>query len=167
MNDISVGIEMFQDSNGGITEATIASAVLIGDVLTRELGIQRQFPSETAICTRFASPFKRHKYTYIAVGKAGKDYCVLLGPRNLTLNRGVGDPGDLHWHAFSDAYYLKFDVDQGNHLEAWYMTQSVCLVWIAVNVHCVPVTRTSTHLHLMGIHHGIWVPRPGDAPGEE
>ena len=167
MNDISVGIEMFQDSNGGITEATIASAVLIGDVLTRELGIQRQFPSETAICTRFASPFKRHKYTYIAGGKAGKDYCGLLGHRNLTRNRGVGDPGDLIWQAFSDAYYQKFDVDQGEDLEVWAMNQSDFLGYNDDDCDGVPGPGTIRDLKAMGIHHGIWVPRPGDAPGEE
>lgn len=162
MNDISVGIEMFQDSNGGITQATLNSAVLIGDVLTRELGIQRQFPSETKICTRFASPFKRHKHTYLPGGKAGKDYCGLLGHRNLTRNRGRGDPGDLIWIAFANANYQRFAVDLAEDQEVWALNQSDFLMYEDGDCDGVPGPGTVRDLKAMGIHHGIWVLRPGD-----
>lgn len=162
MNDISIGIEMFQDSKGGITMATLRSAVLIGDVLTRELGIQRQFPSEKKICKRFASPFQRHKHTYLADGRAGKDFCGILGHRNLTRNRGQGDPGDFIWKEFATAGYSRVSVDLGEDLEVWSMTQSDFLMFDEDDCDGIPGPGTIRALKALQVPHGMWVPRPGD-----
>lgn len=162
MNDVSVGIELFQDSKGGITVSTIRSAVRIADVLTRELGIQRQFPAEIGICKRFASPFPKNKYTFLAHGKSGKDFCGLLGHRNLTRNRGAGDPGDFVWHELAAAGYSRVKVDQGEDLAVWAMTQSEFLMFDEDDCDGVVGPGTLQALKVLGIQHGMWVPRPGD-----
>ena len=167
-NDVSVGIEMYQGADGSITRETIIAAVRILDVITRELGIQRQYALEDNICMRFAagtklpgSASRSRQLAYLPGGQSGKDFCGIWGHRNATKNRGKGDPGDFIWQALSNHGYESFVVDSTMDLEVWGVRQR------RLGVHhddCdgVPGPTTRRIIEADNQAHGLWVPRPGD-----
>lgn len=161
-NEVSIGIEMFQDSKGRISELTLETAVKVIDVITREFGIQRQIPVERTISRRFARDkkgWKRHqKLAYVRGGLAGKDYVGVWGHRNGTRNRGQGDPGDMIFHHLENAGYEKYQVGQDMDKEAWKTRQRN----LALRQDGVPGPKTVRALKKAGYENGIWVPRPSD-----
>jgi hypothetical protein len=54
VNDVSVGIEMYQTADGNVTPETLETCVKVVDVITREFKIQRQFCRDTGITQRLA-----------------------------------------------------------------------------------------------------------------
>lgn len=123
VNEITVGIEMYQAADGGVWESTLRAAVDIVDVITRELGIQRQYPLERTICRRFASPgvgvSRSQKLAHVPGGARGRDFCGVYGHRNVTRNRGMGDPGEEVFELLKEAGYEGYLVDQGDDLDVW------------------------------------------------
>lgn len=91
-NDYSVGIEMYQESDGGVYEATLDATVLL----------------VRAICDAMDIPFQFHAGRYnghpIARMLNGGIDCVgILGHRDNTEQRGWGDPGDEIFHRLQAA----------------------------------------------------------------
>lgn len=98
LNQLSIGIEMYQTLEGEITKATLATTVKIVNLLTEVLSIKRQYPITDKIDVRFASNsgswHKTRKLAYMPKGESGTNWNGVFGHRNLTRNRGKGDPGD-------------------------------------------------------------------------
>jgi hypothetical protein len=114
-NPYSIGIEMYQELDGTITVATLDTAVKICNVICNYLGITKQFPSSNAICQEFARPdgkwHSTKKRAYMRGGRSGANYSGVFGHRNLTRNRGKGDPGDIIFDLLEKEGYKRIDVD--------------------------------------------------------
>lgn len=162
VNGYTVGIEMYQDAEGGVHEATMECAADIVDVLTRIFGVQRQFPTETAICRRLANIVSTEPRTYIAGANRGRDFCGIYGHRNVTRNRGPGDPGDPIWGVLKTRGYEPYAIDTGADIDAWSQRQRE-LGLPAHDVDGVPEQHTRRLIALArGNPTGLWVHRPGD-----
>ncbi len=169
VNEITVGIEMYQAADGGVWESTLRAAVDIVDVITRAMGIQRQFPLEKSICRRFARPSvgttKTSKLAYVQGGARGRDFCGVYGHRNVTRNRGLGDPGDEVFDLLRQAGYEGFLVDHGDDLDVWSERQKQLGM---AEDDCDGIVNTITRnqiVHSRRNQYGLWVTRPGDEAG--
>lgn len=162
MNTRSIGIEIYQNSEGVITYESLETAVKVLDVITKELGIQRQFPVEANRIKRFASnnTGASWKLEYIKGGMEGRSFSGIFGHRNATRNRGKGDPGDKIFSYLVSAGYEAFAVDQDEDIAVWKTRQEQ--VGITSGVDGIPGPATRKALTKAGYKHGLWVSRPGD-----
>lgn len=162
VNGCTVGIEMYQDADGGMYQPTIDATCDLIDVITREMGIQRQTCTETAICRRFANIDPREPRTYMPGGGRGRDFVGVYGHRNATRNRGPGDPGDLIFAALTARGYEPFAVDDHADTETWAERQRALGVQER-DVDGIPGAHTRALIQ--SARHGgpgIWVERPCD-----
>ncbi len=111
-NEWSIGIEMYQESNGDVHEAVYASAVPLVKALCRALGIQFQIPKR---------PYKSSPLARMADG--GCHVVGVFGHRDNTHRRGVGDPGDEIFARLAAAGAERFDFDAKEELEVWRLRQ--------------------------------------------
>lgn len=114
VNPYSIGIEMYQELDGTITEATLNTAAKICETICNELSIAKQFPSSNSIIVEFARPdgkaHKTKKRAYMAGGLSGKEFFGVFGHRNATRNRGKGDPGDLVFDKLAKLGFIRLDI---------------------------------------------------------
>ena len=82
-NDWSVGIELYQEADSGVYEATFAAAVPVVRTICAALGIPYQY---------VADRYNGHPLQRMLNG--GSDVVGVTGHRSNTENRGWGDPGD-------------------------------------------------------------------------
>jgi hypothetical protein len=82
VNEVSIGIEIYQGSDAELYEGQLESVVALVDYLTRRFHIQRQYQW----------PYHRRPAARIASG--AQDVVGIFGHRDVTTNRGLGDPGD-------------------------------------------------------------------------
>lgn len=104
-NPWSVGIEMYQMSDGGIYEATLAATAALIKVLCAEFGIPEQLP-RGAYQNR---PLHR-------MINGGPDCVGVFGHRDNTDRRGRGDPGDEIYSRLAAAGFERLDYDAGEDL---------------------------------------------------
>jgi N-acetylmuramoyl-L-alanine amidase len=166
VNEITVGIEMYQGTDGMVCESTLESCLAICDVLTRALGIQRQYPLESVLCRRLASPTPgltpATKLAYMKGGGRGQDFVGVYGHRNVTANRGPGDPGDPIFQRLGKAGYEGYRIDDGDDLAVWAERQSHLGI-DPEECNGIPDRKTRDHINLVkGKRSGLWVTRPGD-----
>lgn len=162
-NDHSIGIEMYQRSDGVITYETLESCVKILDVITREFKIQRQFAVEDTFCWRFAnnkkSWKKSSKLSYDPKGECGETFVGIFGHRNATKNRGWGDPGDKIFLYLAQAGYEGFNVSRNEDREIWKSRQEKLGLLPPYDGIAGPGTVRVLEKNMP---HGLWVERPGD-----
>ena len=166
VNERSVGIEIYQEPDGTVYLPSLESAVKILDVITRTLGIQRQFAVESTICRRLADGVRRMRggkpnLAYVKGGLSGADFVGIFGHRNVTRNRGPGDPGEHVFNLLRTAGYEHFLVDADEDLDTWTARQE------GLGLHedlCTGVAGSETVVALSaaGRRHGMYVQRPGD-----
>jgi hypothetical protein len=166
MNGVSIGIECYQEPDGTVYAETLKGCADVVDVITRVFGIQRQFPYEREICRRFADIVPGNKYTFIAGANRGRDFSGLCGHRNITRNRGVGDPGDPIFGVLKERGYEGYWVDRGEDIAAWAQRQRE-LGMPEHEIDGVPeqLTRSKIMMARRG-GAGLWVERPGDEEHE-
>lgn len=82
-NDWSVGIELYQEADGGVHEAVFAAAVPVMLAICEALAIPFQF---------VADAYRGHPFARLLNG--GPDVVGIYGHRANSENRGWGDPGD-------------------------------------------------------------------------
>lgn len=117
-NEWSVGIEMYQEGDGGIYEAVLASTVLLVKALCLELGIPFQIPSD-----RYANaPIAR-------MAGGSKDCCGIFGHRDNTTNRGRGDPGDVIFALLLEAGAEPLNFGDRQDLAVWRHRQQRLIGW--------------------------------------
>ena len=148
-NSGSVGIELYQGRDADLYAGKFDACVRLVDFLTRELGIQRQIPSLYR-----NRPIKR-----LAAG--GEDVTGVFGHRDVTANRGLGDPGDAVFSALAAAGYDRFDFDAGEDFEEWKKRQRV-LGFADRRLDGIAGSATTAALARAGRSRGMWVARPGD-----
>jgi hypothetical protein len=158
-DDAAVGIEIYQDAEGRVWRASLRACVAIVDVITRELGIQRQIPEERGICMRFARDVRSDRLDYVPGGRSGRDFVGVFGHRNATRNRGPGDPGDEIFDMLAEAGYERFTVDAEDDLEAWQNRQRQLPEYRGA-IDGIPGPRTLAALEAAGHPFGLWIRRP-------
>jgi hypothetical protein len=151
-NEWSIGIEIAQRADGALFAGQLERVVLLVDVLTIRLGIQRQIV--------------RRRYRNAASPRMMKDpggWVGICGHRDVSNNRGAGDPGDMIYTLFGAADYEGFDPDlgRGEDVEVWSARQRQ----LGLNPDGVPgpQTRQAIRMAGMGRGHGLWVVRPVDS----
>lgn len=113
-NPWSVGIEMYQRSDGGIYQATIEATARLCIALCDTLGIPAQFDSRAyagAPLSRMetgAGPLRHNR--------GGPDLVGIFGHRDNTCERGRGDPGDAIYAALLAAGAEPLDFASGQDL---------------------------------------------------
>ena len=107
MNEFSIGIEIYQESTGGIYQESLDSAVLLCEAICRAFRIQRQFHAPY-----LGRPVQRLR-------RGGADCVGVFGHRDITSRRGSGDPGDIIFEMLRDAGFEDFDFDVGEDMEVW------------------------------------------------
>jgi len=156
-NTRSLGIELVQDHDGSVYEDQIAALVALLDVLTRELGIQRQIPWRQGKPIANVIP----RADELAADR-GRTLVGVFGHRNNTRNRGPGDPGDWPFLALARAGYEGFDFSNSEDLGIWRSRQEAAgLQRDDVDGIPGPMTRAAIESKL-GRKRGLWVSRPGD-----
>lgn len=140
VNPISVGNEGYQESDGAIYDAVLASMVTLSDAQCRLLGIQRQIHR----------PYRGGPFTRLA--KGGLDCVGVFGHRDQTSSRGSGDPGDLLLDRLAGAGYEVFDFAAGEDRKVWAQRQEA----LGLVADGIPGPQTVTRLREEGYPHGIW-----------
>ena len=166
INDISLGFEMVQqttktDSKGNPTRANlyeeqIKKSVLMIDFLTAKMGIQRQIPWDKKKDKPVAGTLKR------LAEENCVDFVGIVGHRNLTGERGPGDPGDAIFYALRDAGYELVDVSSKEDIEVWKDRQKNLLQMGAAEADGIPLDKTVQALKAKGYKHGMLIKRPID-----
>ena len=158
INNSSIGIEMFQLSDGGIYEATLISCIGVCNALSEIFGIQRQIhmPYLKKACKR--------------LNTGGKDCVGFFGHRDVSNNRGFGDPGDIIMDMLWSAGYERFNFESGEDLTVWKNRQTT----VSVKGDGIPGPNTVEAFKAAGFPYGIWVlgdkvlsPEPPQAPVPE
>ena len=145
-NAWSIGIEMYQESNGGVHAAVYDAAVKLIPSLCRIFGIQFQIPR---------AAYKNRPLRRMA---DGGERCVgVFGHRDNTDNRGHGDPGDEIFERLAAVGAERFDHDAEEDLEVWKNRQNTLVAAGAnLEVDGVPGPATCEALKCAERPHGIW-----------
>lgn len=166
INDISLGFELVQvvtktNANGdpiraNLFEEQINKAVLMLDFLTAKMGIQRQILWNKKENKPVLKPLKRLSEQNC------QDFVGILGHRNLTDNRGPGDPGDFIFEALKAAGYELFDVSAEEDIKVWKERQKNLLGFDSKECDGIPLAKTVEALKAKGYKHGMFIKRPID-----
>jgi hypothetical protein len=134
-NDLSLGIEMYQEGDGSIWQATIDSTVAICGVIADALGIPRQLHH---------APYAGRPIARLVTG--GADVVGLYGHRDQTDRRGRGDPGGAIYAALRGAGWEGFDYGARQDLDRWIARQQKLRAMgesVAVDGICGPGTMAA------------------------
>lgn len=146
VNNVTIGIEIYQGCNAELYEGQLKSVVVMCDFLTRHFSIQRQFHT----------PYKRRA---IKRGlQRGTDMVGIYGHRDCSNNRGPGDPGDAIFELLEDCGYEAFDFEQNEDKKIWQQRQEQ----FELLADGIPGPATVATLKDAGYEHGLWISRPGD-----
>jgi hypothetical protein len=148
VNDVTIGIEIYQGPKGELYEGQLKAVVLLVDFLTRYFGIQRQYQS----------PYRKYKPCPRLSG-GGRNCVGIYGHRDQTDNRGPGDPGDTIFSLLDAAAYEKVDFTKSTDIELWKPRQEN----LKVGSDGIAGPLTQKALAATGKLGGMWVARPIDA----
>lgn len=113
LNRCAIGIEMYQEADGGVYEAVYESTVRLVLALCDIFGIPLQGPS---------LPYKNAPIRRLELGD---DSVVgVYGHRDITHNRGHGDPGEEIWTRLRAAGLMGFDIQAKAELAYWSRIQA-------------------------------------------
>lgn len=153
VNQRSIGIEIFQGSNAELYEEQLNNVVKLVNALTAEFSIQRQIPLD---------------YRNKPVGRlqlfGGADLVGVVGHRDVSDQRGKGDPGDAIMKALEKAGYERFDFFVNQDKAEWKRRQQLISDKIGkpIAIDGVPGigTQTTNALRSLGYQNGLWVLPP-------
>lgn len=106
VNDVSIGIEIFQGDDAELYEGQLEATATLCDFITTAFSIQRQIPD------RYRGPLPR-------LESGGADVVGVVGHRDVTDNRGPGDPGDAVFDALERHGYERFNLLADDDLRVW------------------------------------------------
>jgi hypothetical protein len=151
INDRSIGIEIYQLEDGGIYEASLDTAVKLCNALAAIFGIQKQVHL----------PYAKKAIKRLETG--GEDCVGFFGHRDVSNNRGFGDPGDLIFEKLKAAGYESYNFDKGEDLIAWKARQT-SLGFTGSDIDGIPGPRVIQKLKDTGRAGGLWIPNGPIAP---
>lgn len=141
VNPYSVGLEMVQEPDGGIYEATLETAVTWIEAVCRLLGIQRQIH-------RPYVPFR----PVPRLAHGGRRAVGVFGHRDQTDQRYAGDPGDAIFERLVDRGFEVFNFTAGEDLTVWAERQRK----VGLDDDGIPGPQTVARLEELGYPHGLW-----------
>jgi hypothetical protein len=148
VNEVSIGIEIYQGRDAEMYEGQLQATVRLVDYLTERFGIQRQFQSKY-----HGRPIKR-------LSSGGQDVVGVYGHRDVSNNRGLGDPGDAIFEFLKRAGYMPFDFDKQEDIVYWKDIQALLNRNGASLVEDgIPRPGTVAALKKAGHAHGLWKDR--------
>lgn len=112
-NEFSIGIEMYQERDGGIYEAVLDAAAKLVPALCEALSI----PFQVSVRAYNNAPIPRMVH-------GGADMVGVFGHRDNTSQRGHGDPGDEVFRRLIAAGAEPFDYTMRGDIAAWKLRQS-------------------------------------------
>lgn len=145
-NQTSVGIEIYQGKDAELYEGQLGAVVRLVDWLTLRLGIQRQIPH------RYLGPVRRLLDDL-------SDVVGVLGHRDLSRNRGAGDPGSAVFYRLGMALYDPMDFSISEDRDIWRRRQREMGM---AQADGIPGPKTVARLKEKSRPTGIWVRRPID-----
>lgn len=147
VNAVTIGIEIYQSlKHAELYVGQLEAVVTLVDYLTRTFSIQRQL---------------HHPYGRQALKrglKRGLDMVGVFGHRDVSNNRGEGDPGDPIMGMLIDAGYEAFNLAHDEDKHVWADRQEA----LGLLPDGMPGPKTAAALLKAGHAHGLWVDRPGD-----
>jgi hypothetical protein len=116
-NEWSIGIEMFQFSDGSVCEATLAATAKLVQFLCRRFGIPEQFnrgPYRNAPLSRMETRVPSDRGGTIRKQLGGPTCVGVFGHRDNTSERGRGDPGDAIFQELAGLGFeaLNFEINE-------------------------------------------------------
>lgn len=146
INEVSLGIEIVQDQDNTMYEASLDALVKLVIFLCEKLGIQAQVPV-------YQGRPDRRKLTRLMTGDRGRDVVGVYGHRNCANNRGAGDPGDFPFEFLLRAGFEGYDFQAEQDKVVWRQRQTE----LGVPADGVPLTQTVEALQRAGRANGLWV----------
>jgi hypothetical protein len=146
VNNVTIGIEIYQGSKAEMYEGQLEATVRLVDFLTKTFSIQRQMHW----------PYGRQALKRGL--KRGLDMVGVFGHRDVSNNRGEGDPGNPIMGMLRDAGYESFNFAHNEDKEAWEERQEA----LDLLPDGMPGPKTAAALLKAGRPFGLWVDRPGD-----
>ena len=145
VNEVSIGIEVFQGSNGELYERQLETVAELVNWLTIRFSIQRQMPASNC-------------YGLIKRCVAGgKDVVGVYSHRNVTNQRSRGDCGDYIFdYIFKLAKYEIFDFERYEDMRVWRERQTKVLGISFNNTDGIPGPQTVDGLRFLGYPSGLW-----------
>lgn len=110
VNPRSIGFEMAQDPDGTLYACQIEAAYKVIVFLCAALSIQAQTPTVGGVPDSGVIP---------RVESGGADVVGIIGHRNVTTNRGPGDPGNAIFDKLLSERFAGFDFRTGQDLLFW------------------------------------------------
>jgi hypothetical protein len=152
-NGVSVGIEVVQDhADASLYEGQLAAASNLAMQVCRLMPV----PIQVQVPTAYAgAPIKRFVDSQEKAQPLA-DVVGIVGHRDLTSSRGLGDPGDALMDALEAAGCERVDFDSFADLALWRQRQSDLGISPADGI---PGPRTVEALRKLGYPDGIWRPR--------
>lgn len=130
VNEISIGVEIYQGGQAELYDSQLRAVVTLCDFLTSRFGIQRQ--------THY--PYLNGPVARLARG--GLDCVGVFGHRDVTNNRGAGDPGDRIFAMLATAGYEQFNFAGAADLRIWKQRQQA----LGIRADGIPGPQTITAL---------------------
>jgi hypothetical protein len=154
-NGCSVGIEVVQGhAQAELYQAQIDAAARLALAICRLLPVPIQWQVPRSY---HGSPVRRFASSLAARGPFLTDVVGIVGHRDLTANRGAGDPGDAVMRALCAAGCEQFNFDIGEDLTTWKDRQAMLGIG---SPDGIPGPRTVEALRDASHPEGIWqVPR--------
>lgn len=149
VNNRSVGIEIFQGNDAELYEGQLDVVRKIVDTITATFGIQRQIPDRYPNNT----PIPRLQKL------GGRDLIGVVGHRDVSDQRGKGDPGDAIMNVLANNGYEKFDFFAEKDKEVWKARQASIKTRF-LTADGIPGKQTTAALLDLGYEHGLWVLPP-------
>lgn len=156
VNERSIGIEMYQGSRAELYVEQISVVVALCNFLTAHFGIQRQIPSSYA-----GRPVKRLEED------GGRNVVGVIGHRDVSDNRGKGDPGDFVFEMLTKNGYERFDLRSGGDLGVWKKRQELLRAKTGrqLAIDGIPGPATVAALREAGYRDGLWTLPPKEPTG--
>lgn len=151
VNNRSIGIEIFQGSSAEMYEGQLDTVRKVVDVLTAEFGIQRQIPD-----------YYRNRPVPRLDDGGGRDFNGVVGHRDVSDQRGKGDPGDAIMEVLEKSGYERFDLFNSQDIAVWKKRQQTIREKLGreIPIDGVPGPMTTSSLKEMGYQHGLWALPP-------
>lgn len=113
LNQVSIGMEIYQEADGGIYEAALESAVKVILALCDIIGI----PFQGSLEPYRNAPIHRMELSDLTI-------VGVFGHREITHHRGYGDPGEELMTRLYKAGMMRFNIGQKKELEWWKQVQT-------------------------------------------
>ena len=163
VNSVSIGIEMVQENNGDLYDATIDAAAKLITFLCEQLGLQKQTAWEPAGDRPYAGHIER-----LDPGRDGMDVIGVYGHRNVWIRtkgklgaaRGAGDPGDFVFERLVTEHRFERFVMHGQDPQDVRMWKARQMLVGGLEADGIPGAKTTARLKELGYKLGQWVDAP-------